>query len=247
MNQKCTRRTTKTGSRAKAGARKMRLPCPKRDRPGSCTIDTKDVSPPNGSDYGSFFRYFHNRRGWQYVLAWCGRKLCSRQSAYPRTRNGFARRVPHLRPKHGAPRSCYATYNILALLLMRLVSRPKLQGDAMPSGQNPSRRFTSRVTGPSDLWVFWNCKKQDGLSRVFDLSAGGLSLSIEKSERMAVGEKVHLNFLTPEGQIRTDTIVRHVRPERLGLKFIAISEEDRTHLTALMTRLRNLSRLESHR
>ncbi len=112
----------------------------------------------------------------------------------------------------------------------------------MLSGQNPSRRFTSRVAAPADLWVFWNCKKHDGLSRVLDLSVGGLCLSIEKSERMAVGEKVHLNFLTPEGQIRTDAIVRNVRPERLGLKFVPISEEDRAHLTALMTRLRNLSR-----
>ncbi len=113
----------------------------------------------------------------------------------------------------------------------------------MPSGQNPSRRFTSRVAGLLDLWAFWNCKKHDGLSRVLDLSVGGLCLSIEKSERIVVGEKVHLNFLTPEGQIRTGAIVRNVRPERLDLKFIAISEEDRTHLTALMTRLRILSRL----
>ena len=65
---------------------------------------------------------------------------------------------------------------------------------------------------------------------------------MEKSERIVVGEKVHLNFLTPEGKIRTDAIARHVRHERLGLKFIAIREEDRAHLTALMTRLRNLSR-----
>jgi c-di-GMP-binding flagellar brake protein YcgR len=92
------------------------------------------------------------------------------------------------------------------------------------------------------LWVFWNCKKHDGLSRVFDLSVAGLCVSIEKSERIAVGEKVHLNFLTPEGQIRADAIVRHVRPARLGLKFIAISEEDRAHLTAMMARLRGLSR-----
>jgi c-di-GMP-binding flagellar brake protein YcgR len=112
----------------------------------------------------------------------------------------------------------------------------------MHAPRNPSRRFTSRVAGLSDLWVFWNCKGHDGLSRVLDLSGGGLCGSMEKSERIVVGEKVHLNFLTPEGQIRIDAIVRHVRPERLGLKFIAISEEDRAHLTALMTRLRNLSR-----
>ena len=136
------------------------------------------------------------------------------------------------------------TGNVPAWLLVRvLLTDQELQGDAMPSGQNPSRRFTSRVAGLSDLWAFWNCKKHDGLSRVLDLSAGGLCLSIEKSERIVVGEKVHLNFLTPEGQIRAEAIVRHMRPERLGLKFIAISEADRTHLTALMTRLRTLSRL----
>lgn len=112
----------------------------------------------------------------------------------------------------------------------------------MPSGQNPSRRFTSRVAGLSDLCVFWHYKKHDGLSRVLDLSVGGVCLSVGQSERMAAGEKVHLDFLTPEGQIRTDAVVQYVRPERLGLKFIAISAEDRTHLTALMTRLRSLSR-----
>lgn len=112
----------------------------------------------------------------------------------------------------------------------------------MPASHTFSRRFASRVAGPLDLWVFWNRKKHDGLSRVLNLSVGGLCLAIDKSERMAVGEKVHLSFLAPEGQIRTDAIVRHIRPERLGLKFIAIREEDRAHLTALVTRLRNVSR-----
>jgi hypothetical protein len=113
----------------------------------------------------------------------------------------------------------------------------------MYAPQIPSRRFTSRVAGPSDLWVFWSCKNHEGLSRVLDLSLGGLGLSIEESERVAIGEKVHLNFLTPEGQIRADTIVRYVRPERLGLKFVAMRDEDRPHLTALMTRIRSLSKL----
>ena len=59
---------------------------------------------------------------------------------------------------------------------------------------------------------------------------------------MAVGEKVHLNFLAPEGQIRADAIVRHVRPGSLGLKFVAMRDEDRPNLAALMTRIRGLSR-----
>jgi len=35
---------------------------------------------------------------------------------------------------------------------------------------------------------------------------------------MAVGEKVHLNFLAPEGQIRTDAIVRKCTTRTPGLK-----------------------------
>ena len=111
----------------------------------------------------------------------------------------------------------------------------------MPALRAFSRRFTSRIAEPSELWVFWNRKNRDGLSRVLNLGVGGLCLSIDKSERIAVGEKVHLNFLIPEGQIRTDAIVRHIQPRRMGLRFIAIREEDRAHLTALMTRLRHFS------
>jgi hypothetical protein len=54
---------------------------------------------------------------------------------------------------------------------------------------------------------------------------GGLGLSIEKSERMGV--------------------VRHLKPDGVGLKFIAIRDEDRPRLTALMMRIRNLSRLQT--
>src|SRR5260370_22622138 len=92
----------------------------------------------------------------------------------------------------------------------------------MPVSQNPSRRFTSRIAGPADLWIFWNCKKHEDVSRVLDISVGGLCVSIEKTERIVVGEKVHLNFLTPEGQFRTDVIARPSRPEPMLVNFTAI-------------------------
>jgi len=46
-------------------------------------------------------------------------------------------------------------------------------------------------------------------------------------------------FLVKEGQIRADAIVRHTRPGiGLGLKFTALSEQDRPKLAALLNRLR---------
>ncbi len=114
-----------------------------------------------------------------------------------------------------------------------LLSGQELQGDAMPSGQNPSRRVTSRVAGLSDLWPFWNCKKHDGLSRVLDLSAGGLCLSIEKSERIVVGEKVHLNSLT-----RYPGMLHRIVPYSLGIPYILIVP----YFTSLGKRLLSIAR-----
>jgi hypothetical protein len=52
-----------------------------------------------------------------------------------------------------------------------------------------------------------------------------------------------LHFLVQEGQVRADTVVRHVIPgEGIGLKFRAVKEEDRGHLASLITRVRGLAR-----
>jgi hypothetical protein len=48
-----------------------------------------------------------------------------------------------------------------------------------------------------------------------------------------------LDFLVQEGQIRADAVVRHGQSGvGLGLKFTALSEQDRPKLAALLTRLR---------
>ena len=81
----------------------------------------------------------------------------------------------------------------------------------------------------------------DDVSRVLDLSAGGLFVAAP-SPRPA-GTKARLDFLVQEGQIRTEAIVRHFEPGTgLGFKFTAMPEQDSTHLAALLTRLRSLSR-----
>jgi hypothetical protein len=47
-----------------------------------------------------------------------------------------------------------------------------------------------------------------------------------------------LHFLVQDGQIRADAIVKHAKAgDGLGLKFTALSEQDRPKLAALLTRL----------
>jgi hypothetical protein len=90
------------------------------------------------------------------------------------------------------------------------------------------------------VWVYWECNGDRDLSRVVDLSAGGLFLETPKIKRL--GATTNLHFLVQEGQIRADAIVRHVKPGGgLGLKFKAVSEKDRQNLQALMRRLWSLS------
>jgi hypothetical protein len=101
----------------------------------------------------------------------------------------------------------------------------------------PSRRLTSRVETGGDVWVFWECNKHDDLSRVRDLGSGGLF--IQTSRRLAKGLPARLYFLVPEGQIRAEATIRHVKPdEGVGLKFTAVSDSDRQQFSAMLTRIR---------
>ena len=112
----------------------------------------------------------------------------------------------------------------------------------MLQGITPSRRLTSRVQALVDVWVLWRCNGRDDICRVGDLSVGGLFIQIPTT-KFSVGLIAKLNFLVQEGQVRAEAIVRHIVPgQGLGFKFIAVLEEDRSNLRALMTRLRSLSR-----
>jgi hypothetical protein len=64
-------------------------------------------------------------------------------------------------------------------------------------------------------------------------------LFIETPQARPSGAVTRLDFLVAEGQIRADAVVRYARPGTgLGLKFTALSEQDRPKLAALVTRLR---------
>jgi PilZ domain len=102
---------------------------------------------------------------------------------------------------------------------------------------SPSRRLTSRVPGLEDVWVYWQCHGREDISRVRDMSMGGLF--IETPQPRAEGVLTRLHFLVQEGQIRADAVVRHGKSGvGLGLKFTALGEQDAPKLAALLTRLR---------
>jgi hypothetical protein len=102
---------------------------------------------------------------------------------------------------------------------------------------SPSRRFTTRVHAPGDVWVCWKCQGRDDISLVRDMSMGGLF--IETPQPRPTGTVTRLDFLVAEGQIRADAVVRYTKPgSGLGLKFTALSEQDRPKFAALITRLR---------
>jgi hypothetical protein len=104
----------------------------------------------------------------------------------------------------------------------------------------PSRRVASRIETPAGVWVDWRCAGREDISRVRNMSLGGLF--IDTSASRALGSTVKLEFLVQEGQIRADAIVRRVEPGRgLALKFTAVSDQDRPRLAKLMVRLRQSS------
>jgi len=116
----------------------------------------------------------------------------------------------------------------------------------MQSQTPHSRRFSSRLETPGDVYVYWSSVGADDTSRVRDLSSGGLYVHTRNAR--AVGAKTDLHFLVEEGQIRAEAVVRHVEPGRgLGLAFTAVREEDRPRLAELMKRLRGFSPILSAR
>ena len=103
-----------------------------------------------------------------------------------------------------------------------------------------SRRMTSRIDTMGDVWVYWRCQGVDDVSRVCDLSIGGVFLATPVPPPL--GTKAKLDFLVQEGQIRAEAVVRHLVPGGgLGLKFTAITDKDCPQFVALLNRIRTLS------
>jgi hypothetical protein len=110
-----------------------------------------------------------------------------------------------------------------------------LAGSAYQTASN-FRRRTSRAPVGEGVYTLWSCDGHEGLSRVRDLSSCGLF--IESPIEQELGAPVKLHFLADEGQIRASAVVRHVkRGQGVGLKFIAIHDQDSQRLAGLIKRM----------
>jgi PilZ domain len=102
-----------------------------------------------------------------------------------------------------------------------------------------SRRALTRLPASEDIWVCWRCNGRDDVSHVLDISIDGLFIATPHLS-VKEGMPAKLDFLVQEGRIKADALVRHVkRGDGLGLRFVAIGEEDRHRLKALLSRLRS--------
>jgi len=63
-----------------------------------------------------------------------------------------------------------------------------------------SRRFTSRVETHERVWVDWRCDGREDISRVRNMSLGGLF--VETATSRGLDSTIKLEFLVQEGQIR---------------------------------------------
>jgi hypothetical protein len=87
------------------------------------------------------------------------------------------------------------------------------------------------------VWVDWRCDGREDVSRVRNLSLGGLF--VETPNSRGVGSTPKLEFLVQEGQIRADAVVQRAEPGRgLAMKFTTVNDGDRPRLEALINRLR---------
>src|SRR5260370_40753016 len=123
-------------------------------------------------------------------------------------------------------------------MLHRAIEPKTMVSGKLPSRPltSPSRRLTSRVPAPGDVWVYWKCHGREDVSRVRDMSMGGLF--IETPEPKAEGVLARLNFLVQEGQFRADAVGSHAKSGvGMGLEFTALRDMDWPKLANLLTRL----------
>lgn len=102
-------------------------------------------------------------------------------------------------------------------------------------GSRHDRRH-QRVTTPKGVWVAWQNDKQQNVSRVRDLNAGGMFIATPTP--LPQGTVLPVLMSVPEGEIRGKVTVRNLVPgEGMGVQFTEINAENQARLERLVARL----------
>src|SRR5258708_4559032 len=103
----------------------------------------------------------------------------------------------------------------------------------MSEEDSREKRRSSRVEIPKGMWVAWEGSGQRFVSRVFDLSLGGVF--IPTPEPPPVGTSIKLVFEMSGRDIRARAIVRRsVSGSGMGVEFVAMGYEERGILVGLL-------------
>jgi hypothetical protein len=98
------------------------------------------------------------------------------------------------------------------------------------------KRRSPRVELPKGVWVAWQRSNQRFVSRVSDLSMGGVF--IPTTNLPSVGTLVRLTFELPDGEVYAPGVVRHIVIGRgMGVEFAAAEDGDLVRILQLLTEL----------
>jgi hypothetical protein len=97
-------------------------------------------------------------------------------------------------------------------------------------------RKAARVVVSKGVWVAWRAGGPRHVSRLRDLSTGGVFISTTVS--VPIGAAVEMLFALPEGEARIHGIVRYADGKSgVGVEFTRMGEVDRARFQELLRRL----------
>ncbi|HKV03588.1 MAG TPA: PilZ domain-containing protein [Candidatus Acidoferrales bacterium] len=107
----------------------------------------------------------------------------------------------------------------------------------MTKARTRENRRSERIAVSQGMWVAWRASGPRSVSRVRDLSEGGVFIFTDL--RTPVGTAVELLFALPEGETRIHGIVRYADTNKgIGVEFKRMGSGDRARLQELLRRLK---------
>lgn len=106
----------------------------------------------------------------------------------------------------------------------------------MTSVRTRENRRNPRTEVSKGIWVSWQTTGGRTVSRVRDVSVGGVFVCTPSPP--PVGTTVKLLFALPEGEVRVEGIVRYAATKKgMGVEFVRMSTGDSARFRELLRRL----------